>query len=186
MAVGPQKTNLKLRLARVGQEFIPGSFDIMLDDTYCLNLEASGRMVSWTPDANCTIEFIEPTDDWSGDYSIVYEGLVPQIITLPYDLKNDCISPLMKLIGTYDGAFQFEEYADDEVIPAGTPVLYYSEDVDFNTDAFSLTTNDLEELTYTTGGQEPEWYGRCALSHKGIARRLRPLLQQRYYRQRGR
>lgn len=150
VAAGPQKTNLKLRLARVGQEFIPGSFDIMLDDTYCLNLEASGRMVSWTPDANCTIEFIEPTDDWSGDYSIVYEGLVPQIITLPYDLKNDCISPLMKLIGTYDGAFQFEEYADDEVIPAGTPVLYYSEDVDFNTDAFSLTTNDLEELTYTT------------------------------------
>ncbi len=150
VVAGPQKADLKLRLARVGQEFIPGNFDIMIDENLCLNFEATGRMVSWTPDANCTLEFIEPTDDWSGDYSIVYEGLVPQIITLPYDLTNDCISPLFKLIGTYDGAFQFEEYADDEVIPAGTPVLYYSEDVEFRTDAFSLTTDDLEELTYTT------------------------------------
>ena len=150
VVASPQKTNLKLRLARVGQEFVPGCFNIMLDDTYCLNLESTGRMVTWTPDANGAVEFIEPTDDWSGDYSIVYEPLVPQIITLPYDLTNDCISPLLKLVGTYDGAFQFEEYADDEVVPAGTPVLYYSEDVDFNTDAFSLTTDDLEELTYTT------------------------------------
>ena len=150
VTAGPVQANLQLRPARLGQEFVPGHFNIMLSDNFCLNVESTGRMVTWTPDANGAIAFVEPTDDWSGDYTIVYEAMVPQIITLPYDLTNDCISPLLKLVGTYNGAFQFEEYADDEVIPAGTPVLYYSEDKDFVTDAFALTTDDLEELTYTT------------------------------------
>ena len=150
VVAGPQKASVKLRPARIGQEFVAGNFDIMLNDTECLNFESTGRIVSWSADANCAVEFIEPSDDWSGDYSFLYEPMVPQIITLPYDLKNDCISPLLKLVGTYNGAFQFEEYADDEVIPAGTPVLYYSEDKNFETDVFALTTDDLEALTYTT------------------------------------
>ena len=150
VVAGPEKANLKFRIARDGQTYIPGQFCIMLNDTYGLNYEGTGRLVAWNPDPRTTVEFVEPIDDWSGDYTIEYQAEKPQIITLPFALNNDCIYPLLKLVGTFNGAFQFEEYEEDEVIPAGTPVLFYSDDKDFTTDAFSLTTDDLEELTYTT------------------------------------
>lgn len=150
VVAGPEKSVVKLRMAQDSQKFIPGQFAIMLDDTYGLNFESTGRLVAWNPDARTAVEFVEPFDDWSGDYTITYEAGKPQIITLPYALNNDSSEPLLKLIGTFNNAFQFEEYADDEVIPAGTPVLYYSDDDNYTTDAFSLFTDDLEELTYTT------------------------------------
>lgn len=137
-----------LRSARVA-----GCFNIVLADGAFLNTDPKGTIVTWGTGKgydNSAFEFIDASEEWNGDYAFYYEAGKPQIMTLPYALNNDCVEPLYKLIGTYNNAFQFEEYKEDEVIPAGTPVLYFSEDEAYTNDAFSLTTDDLTALTYTT------------------------------------
>ena len=137
-----------LRSARVA-----GCFNIVLADGAFLNTDPKGTVVTWGTgkgNDNSAFEFVDASEDWSGDYAFYYEAGKPQIMTLPYALNNDCVEPLYKLIGTYNNAFQFEEYKEDEVIPAGTPVLYFSEDDAYTSDAFSLTTDDITALTYAT------------------------------------
>ena len=142
------KSSFKLRSARQG-----GSFNIVFGENIFMNADPQGVIVTWGSAKgadNSSFQFVEASEEWSGDYGFYYEAGKPQIITLPFDIVNDSSEPLYKSVGTYQGAFQFDYFADDEVIPAGTPVVYFSENEDYNVDMFGTVAGELEKLTYTT------------------------------------
>lgn len=143
---GNAKSSFKLRSARQG-----GSFNFVFADGVFMNAQPTGNMVTWGAAYgadNSSFEFVEADEEWTGDYTFNYEPGAPQIMTLPYAIKNDCVEPLFKLIGTHNGAFQFDNYGEDELIPAGTPVLYFSNDEE-GSDAFTVDAKDITEIKYT-------------------------------------
>ncbi len=150
-----EKSSFKLRSARLG-----GSFNLVFGENNFMNADPNtGRIVTWGSAMgadNSSFAFVEASEEWSGDYGFYYEAGKPQIITLPFDIVNDSSEPLYKLVGTYEGAFQFDYYEDDAVIPAGTPVLYYSEDDSYSVDMFGTVAGELDKLTYTTEAKSQE------------------------------
>lgn len=149
-----EKSSFKLRSARLG-----GSFNIVFGENNFMNADPNGRIVTWGSAKgadNSSFTFVEADEEWSGDYGFYYEAGKPQIITLPFDVVNDSSEPLYKLVGTYQGGFQFDYYEDDAVIPAGTPVLYYSEDDSYTVDMFGTVAGELAGLTYTTEAKSQE------------------------------
>ena len=149
-----EKSSFKLRSARLG-----GSFNLVFGENNFMNADPNGVIVTWGSAIgadNSSFAFVEASEEWSGDYGFYYEAGKPQIITLPFDVVNDCNEPLYKLVGTYEGAFQFDYYEDDAVIPAGTPVLYYSEDDSYSVDMFGTAAGELDKLTYTTEAKSQE------------------------------
>ena len=149
-----EKSSFKLRSARLG-----GSFNIVFGENNFMNADPNGVIVTWGSAIgadNSSFAFVEASEEWTGDYGFYYEAGKPQIITLPFDVVNDCNEPLYKLVGTYQGGFQFDYYEDDAVIPAGTPVLYYSDDDSYSVDMFGTAAGELDKLTYATEAKSQE------------------------------
>lgn len=145
---GAAKSSFTMRSARLG-----GSFNIVFGENNFMNADPNtGGIVTWGSAKgadNSSFQFVEASEEWKAEYGFYYEPGTPRIITLPFDIVNDCVEPLYKLVGTFNNAFQFDYYATDEVIPAGTPVVYYSESDEYENDIFSTVASDLTELTYT-------------------------------------
>lgn len=145
---GAAKSSFTMRSARLG-----GSFNIVFGENNFMNADPNtGGIVTWGSAKgadNSSFQFVEASEEWKAEYGFYYEPGTPRIITLPFDIVNDCVEPLYKLVGTFNNAFQFDYYATDEVISAGTPVVYYSESEEYENDIFSTVASDLTELTYT-------------------------------------
>lgn len=144
-----EPTKFQLRSARNG-----GSFNLVFGEGIYMNAQpTTGNVVTWGAargEDNSSFAFEDAEEEWTGDYTIDYEAGEPQIITLPYDIEATSIEPLYKLVGTYQGAYQFDYYEEGAIIPAGTPFLYYSEDENESTDFVTVKAEDITTISFVT------------------------------------
>ena len=144
------KANFTLRPACV-----EGGFNVVFADGVYLNMQPGYyNMVTWGEafgDDNSAFTFIDAEEEFDGQYTIDYTPGTPQIITLPFAVKANSDQPLLKLAGVYMNNYQFTNYEETDVIEAGTPFLYYTNDDTYTTDLVDLVDEDIKAIQYATG-----------------------------------
>ena len=143
------KTSFKLRPACLER-----GFNFVFGDEVYLNTQPSSyKLVTWGEAFgadNSAFEFVDAEEEFDNAYTIDFEPGIPQIVTLPYAVKANSDQPLLKLAGVYNNNYQFVNYDNAEIIPAGTPFLYYTEDDTYTTDFVDLVANDITAIEYVT------------------------------------
>ena len=116
----------------LGSGLEAGIFIAAMTEGQYLNLRPDGDLTSWHNGYSngSYIQFAEVSEsDFSSTYKISARPGEYQILSLPIDLGYTYTnnSAAMKVLGVKDNKIQLAEYAEDEIIPAGTPFIILTE-----------------------------------------------------------
>lgn len=136
---------------------VEGMFNLEFADGHYFNTDPAGNIATWydVDDINARFQFTEV--EAPGQYTFDVQPNMLQVVSLPVDVSGVMIGEektAMKVIGQKDNMLQLNPYADEEVIPAGTPFIIETAEGEATAATFIDWASDFSTIEYSYESKE--------------------------------